>query len=109
MTQTLNELCAFDSKSILRIARVLDKNHMYPFDPDTKAAYEDPLEILLAAPVSKIEDYIPDGPGWCGDIYTIFWGHTEAFTLVGLSSNYDWAENFCDGKRIEKGQHNYAQ
>ncbi len=45
---------------------------------------EDAWERLKAAQVAVIESYIPDSPGWIGDLYLVVWGAgTERITYCG--------------------------
>ncbi len=49
---------------------------------------DDAWERLKAAKVAVIESYIPDSPGWIGDLYLVVWGiGPERITYCGRGGN----------------------
>lgn len=48
---------------------------------------EELRERILAGPSVKFSNYIPDCPGWIGDLYFVVWGWHNRVTYLGRASH----------------------
>ena len=74
-------------EEVIDISRALMAAKEHPFNRGCKAAdLVEGMDEVRAAECSVITGYMPDGPGWTGDIYTLIWGECCYYSLVGIGS-----------------------